>query len=120
MSFPRSVKSHDKLKYLVECIERIERGDSSLPKSLRVLFYTPWNKAAKKIKGYDCRVNLFDVPEAFHEIVDWVGKENFKQSNINYVPTLVTFKYGGEDNAPLQIEVNDNPTAIQYELGSRG
>ena len=58
--------------------------------------------------------------KAFHEIVEWVGKDNFKQQNLNYVPTLVTFKYGGEDNAPLQIEVNDNPTAIQYELGSRG
>ena len=120
MSFPRSVKSHDKLKYLVECIERIEQGDPTLPKSIRVLFYTPWNKAAKKIKGYDCRVNLFDVPEAFHEIVDWVGKDNFKQQHLNYVPTLVTFRYGGEANSPLQIEVNDNPTAIQYELGSRG
>jgi len=119
MSFPRSVKSYDKLKYLIECIERIESGDPSFPKSIRVLFYTPWDKAAKKIKGYDCRVNLFDVPEAFHAIVEWIGEGNFKQ-NLNYVPTLVTFKYGGEANSPLQIEVNDNPSAIQYELGSRG
>lgn len=119
MSFPRSVKSHDKLKYLMDCIARVESGDASMPKALRVLFYNPWEKAAKKIKGYDCRVNLFDVPEAFHEIVDWVGKDNFKQPNLNYVPTLVTFRNSGEGQ-PLQVEVNDNPTAIQYELGSRG
>jgi len=120
MSFPRSVKSHDKFKYLMDCIGRIENGDPVLPKFIRVLFYTPWDKAAKKIKGYDCRVNLFDVPEAFHEMVDWVGEGNFKQKHLNYVPTLVTFRYGGDENSPLQVEVNDNPSAIQYELGSRG
>lgn len=122
MSFPRSVKSKDKFSYLISCIHAMQDGEPNLPTRLRVLLYSPWSKASKKVKGYDCRVNLFYLPEAYQEFVSIFGKENFNQS-LNYVPTLVTFKIqksGSPENQEnkLLIEVNDNPTAIQHELGS--
>jgi hypothetical protein len=100
----------------------MQEGDPNLPNRIRILFYSPWSKASKKVKRYDCRVNLFYLPDAYHNLVGRLGKENFNQS-LNYVPTLVTIKSqksGDEDSEEnkLLIEVNDNPTAIQHELGS--
>lgn len=110
MNFPRSVKSFDKLQYMLECV----RSMTPESKPFRVLLYTPWSKAAKKIKGYDCRINLFDLPEAFSILREEV---KLSSEHLNYVPTLLTFTVNTDG---LLVQVNDNPSAIQYELGSRG
>ena len=113
MIFPRSVRTYDKLHYLLDCLDSMEAGDPGMPNAFRVLFYTPWDKPSKKVKGYDCRVNLEDLPDAYHvmrETLDFAPR-------MNYSPTLVTFRFQRGQN--LLVEVNDNLTAIHHELQAR-
>lgn len=113
--FPRSINTWDKLQYFIRCInERCEAGEHFY---LKVLFYNPWTDASKKIKNYDCRINLFEVPEAFHVLT----KQLDFDMNINYVPTLLTLKsVETPEGFTVNAVMNDNPTAIHYELTSKG
>lgn len=115
-TFPRSINTNSKLDHLISYLNEADNF------KMRILFYSPWVKASK-IKGYDVRVNLFEVPHAFHQIMEELNNKfreitnglepnNF---NLNYSPTLVTVMRDGEI---LTVCVNDNPTAINYELTS--
>lgn len=111
---PRSINTWDKLQYFIRCLH--ERAENEITTPVRVLFYSPWNVASKKVKGYDCRVNLFEVPEAFHVLME---SFDFDNVNINYVPTLATFYTVNTPEGPaVAVKINDNPTAIHYELTS--
>lgn len=110
---PRNINSWDRLQNLIRYVnDRAEEGSLS---PVKVLFYSPWNPASTKIKGYDCKVNIFEVPEAFHVLMDSFSFEDVK---INYVPTLVTlYSIQTSEGPTVAVRVNDNPTAIHYELG---
>jgi hypothetical protein len=109
MNIPRSINSYDKLRVFVNCIRYAQdRGDRL---HHQVIFYTPWDKAAKKIKGIVSRVNLFDLPDAY----SIMRREFNLPENLNYVPTLLTFEV---QNGEVSVRFVDNCTAIQHELVS--
>lgn len=111
LAIPRSINSRDKLQYLIRYLtETIESKSNSC---IKILFYTPWDKASKKIRGHDCRVNLFEVPDAFHIICEAFGLDY----KINYVPTMLNFYSSLSGHV---VEMNDNTAAISYELASNG
>lgn len=121
MNFPRSVNSWDKLQYLIRCIDAMGE-DPELPNQVNILFYTPWNPVSKKVtsrqvKGFSVRVNLFEVPEAFHVITETYGREDLK---LNHTPTLMKVSTAVQVGMGTQIELEvvDNVTGIYYELGS--
>ena len=110
-TIPRNINSWDKLQYLIRCLtETIESKSNSC---IKILFYTPWDKASKRLRGYDCKVNLFEVPDAFHIIC----KAFDLDYKINYVPTMLNFYSSPSGHA---IEMIDNTAAINYELTSNG
>ena len=113
---PRSINNWDKLQYFIRCLH--ERAEAGQFPTVRVLFYSPWNAASKKVKGYDCRVNLFEVPEAFHVLME---SFDFDDVKLNYVPTIATF-YSVEtpEGQAIAVRINDNTTAIHHELASKG
>lgn len=106
---PRSINSWDKLQYLIRCLTDITASKSN--SCVKVLFYSPWDKASKKVRGHDCRVNLFEVPNAFHIICEAFSLDY----KINYVPTLLNFYSSPSGHV---IEMLDNTAAINYELTS--
>lgn len=109
---PRNINSWDKLQYLIRCVH--ERAESGALSPIKILFYSPWDTASNKIKGYDCKVNLFEVPEAFHVLMDSFSLDALK---INYVPTLVTiYSLDTPEGYAIAVKLNDNTTAIHYEL----
>lgn len=112
---PRSINTWDKLQYFIRCIDEAVVAKEKF--RVRVVFYSPWDKASKKVKGHDCRVNLFDVPEAYH-----ILKDVYELPPLNYLPTMLTFtsKALADGTYELVIQMNDNATAIQHELVSGG
>lgn len=115
---PRTINNWSKLQYLIsEVNEALDNGENFC---VSVAFYSPWDSPSKKVKDVDVRVNLFEVPEAYHIIQD--SFPDAKMPTLNYVPTLVTFRGGlkGDEGYTFSISVNDNPTAIHRELGFAG
>ena len=108
MNIPRSVNTQQKLDYLISYIwDHITNSD----RPLRIIFYSPWEKASK-IKGYDIRVNLWEVPAAFSVL----KSEFVLQDNLSYNPTLLVVDRYSDGKAKFRI--NDNKAAINYELAS--
>lgn len=109
---PRTINTWNKLQYLLTSInEAVEAGESF---DIAVGFYTPWDKISKKLKNVTTRVNLFEVPEAYHIIKDTFNGV----PPLNRVPTVVFFSC--KEPGTLEIRVTDNNTAIQNELGFEG
>jgi hypothetical protein len=95
----------------------VDDGGSMIPNHVNILFYSPWNLASKKltsrqVKGFTVRVNMFEVPDAFHVLAKTFGRSDL---TLNYLPTLMTFSIQDDQ---LEIGMVDNVTGIYYELGS--
>ena len=109
---PKNINSWERLQQLIRAVDEL------LPKSgpkgrIRVLVYSPWNEHSTKFKGYDARVNLFEVPEVMQ-----VLNETYEQDlRLNTVPTLINFQMMDDQ---IKMVVVDNATAIQHELVSGG
>jgi len=114
IQIPRSINTWDKLQYFMHCID--EMVATNVPFNIPVVIYSPWDKASKKVKNYGSRINLFEVPEAYHTIARYYKLEK----PINYVPTLIRFINEKIEKGIFKFSmiVNDNTTAIQHELAS--
>jgi len=109
---PKNINSWEKLSQLVRAIdELLPKGG---PKNrIKVLIYSPWNEHSTKFRGYDARVNLFEVPEVMQ-----VLNESYDQDlKLNTVPTLINFQIIDDQ---IKMVIVDNATAIQHELTSGG
>lgn len=113
---PKNINSWERLQQFIRCLH--ERAESNNFPTVKVLFYSPWNVASTKVRGYDSRVNLFEVPEAFHVLMQ---SFDFDDVKLNYVPTIATF-YLVEtpEGQAIAVRINDNTTAIHHELASKG
>lgn len=116
IQIPRSINTWEKLQYFIRCIE--EMVATNTPFNIPVVAYSPWDKASKKVKNYGARINLFEVPEAYHIIAEHFNVD----AKLNYVPTLIRFTNEKVEKGVLKflVTVNDNATAIQHELASGG
>lgn len=108
---PKNINSWERLQQLIRVAD--ERIASNPKTRVKVLIYSPWNEHSTKFKGYDTRVNLFEVPEVMQ-----ILNETFDQDlKLNTVPTLVTLQLV-EDQ--IKMVAVDNAAAIQHELVSGG
>ena len=109
---PKNINSWDRLQQLIRVAE--ERIASNPKIRIMVLVYSPWNEHSTKFKGYDARVNLFEVPEVMQ-----VLNETYDQDlKLNVVPTLITIQDIGDGRHGMII--TDNTSGIQHELTSGG
>jgi len=109
---PKNINSWERLQQLIRAVdELLPKGG---PKNrIKVLIYSPWNEHSTKFKGYDARVNLFEVPEVMQ-----VLNETYEQDlKLNTIPTLINFQMMDDQ---IKMVVVDNATAIQHELVSGG
>ena len=109
---PKNINSWERLQQLIRAVDELLPKANSKHK-IRVLIYSPWNEHSTKFKGYDARVNLFEVPEVMQ-----VLNENYEQDlKLNTVPTLINFQMVDDQ---VKMVIVDNATAIQHELASGG
>lgn len=109
---PKNINSWEKLQQLIRVAE--ERIASNPRTKIKVLVYSPWNEHSTKFKGYDARVNLFEVPEVMQ-----ILNETYDQNiTLNVVPTLITIQEIGDGHHGMV--VTDNASGIQNELASGG
>lgn len=109
---PKNINSWEKLQQLIRVAE--ERISSNPRTKIKVLIYSPWNEHSTKFRGYDARVNLFEVPEVMQ-----VLSETYDQDiTLNVVPTLITIQEICEGRHGMV--VTDNTAGIQHELASGG
>ena len=109
---PKNINSWEKLQQLIRVAD--ERIGANPRTKIRVLIYSPWNENSTKFKGYDARVNLFEVPEVMQ-----ILNETYDQNiTLNVVPTLITIQEVGEGHHGMV--VTDNAAGIQHELASGG
>lgn len=107
---PKNINSWDRLQQLINVAE--ERIAANPRTKIKVLIYSPWNEHSTKFKGYDARVNLFEVPEVMQ-----ILNETYDQDiTLNMVPTLITIQEICEGRNG--IVATDNPAGIQHELAS--
>jgi hypothetical protein len=108
---PKNINSWDRLQQLIRAAD--ERVSHNPKAKVRVLIFSPWNESSTKFKGYDARVNLFEVPEVMQ-----VLNETYEQDlKLNVVPTLVNLQLVDDQ---VKMVVVDNAAAIQHELTSGG
>jgi len=111
MYIPKNINTWDKLQTLLSFIHT--NGFTG-----NILFYTPWDNISSSLKKCDFRVNLFDVPEAYHILNEDFFDNTLPQ--LNYSPTLVEIWCDGDEAEGwiYSARVVDNRTAVQYELTS--
>jgi hypothetical protein len=109
---PKNINSWERLNQLINVAE--ERIAANPRTKIKVLVYSPWNENSTKFKGYDARVNLFEVPEVMQ-----ILNETYDQDvTLNTVPTLITIQEIGDGRHGMI--VTDNASGIQHELTSGG
>lgn len=109
---PKNINSWEKLIQLVNVAD--ERISLNPRTKIRVLIYSPWNESSTKFRGYDARVNLFEVPEVMQ-----ILNETYDQNiTLNLVPTLITIQEICEGRHGMVL--TDNSAGIQHELTSGG
>lgn len=116
---PKNINSWEKLQQLIRVAE--DRILNNPRTKIKILIYSPWNESSTKFKGYDAKINLFELPEALSILNESYGY-NYQT---NAIPLLVTLK----NNQPatsdsldniVAMTITDNPTGIDYELTSNG
>jgi hypothetical protein len=116
---PKNINSWEKLQQLIRVAD--DRILSNPKTKIKILIYSPWNESSTKFRGYDAKVNLFEVPEALSILNEYYGYSY----QTNSIPVLINLTGGDGSNSNdadrfVVMTVTDNTAGIDYELTSNG